>query len=211
MEQLGPNRRKKKACSPGRLYRQAFPTKPKKNRLPKEAVLKLNPVRITLRSVSEGANASDTRDGNGDSLGEVRWVGFASNRVNGLHVVSSTNEVGGSDRGDTVLEEVLVGSSGELTSVVQDSFVLGGLADLLEGWDSHGSEETNDDHNDHDFDEGEALAGVINTVHIYTLFYYYNIRPEGQTLRGEQIANEFQEQFPPTWAGYYLLHWGNIA
>jgi hypothetical protein len=53
-----------------------------------------------------------------------------------------------------------------LAGVVQDCFVLGIGADLLECRYRHGGQEADDDDNDHDFDKGEALAGVASDFHL---------------------------------------------
>ena len=42
----------------------------------------------------------------------------------------------------------------------------GVLTDFLERWDSHRGQEADDDDNDHDFNEREALGGVIQFFHM---------------------------------------------
>ena len=113
-----------------------------------------------LLHVSEGARTGDARDDDRRALREVHRIGFVSHGAQCLHVVGRTHQRGEGGLIGTVLEEELVSSSTKLAHVVSDSFVLRSSANLLERRNGHGGKEADDDHDNHDFNEGEALGGV---------------------------------------------------
>ena len=117
---------------------------------------------MRLVVIGDRTETRNTSGSNRIALKERAGVSLFGNGLKRLNVLGGirTNDVRVGDSATTVLEEELVSGSGELTKVVQDGFVLGGRADLFEGGTSHGGEQADDDHDNHDFDEGEALAGT---------------------------------------------------
>jgi len=63
-------------------------------------------------------------------------------------------------------QEVLLRSGRNLTGVIVHLAMDRVLTNFLERGDRHGGQEADDDDNDHDFDEGEALGGVIEFFHM---------------------------------------------
>ena len=68
------------------------------------------------------------------------------------------------DGADAVFQEILVGPGLNLAEVVDHGLVLGAGADFLERGYGHGGQEADDDHDDHDFYEGETLVGLFHML-----------------------------------------------
>src|SRR5688572_23003054 len=134
-----------------------------------------NQTKRQLRRVGDRAERGDTVDGDRDALRVDGRVGLAGDRVERLNVVRGANQVGRGNARTAVFQVVLVSGSGQLAGVVEDRFVLGSLTNLLERRNGHGGQKADDDHDDHDFDEREALVGTI--IHGMGAMYYYYFLP----------------------------------
>ena len=126
-------------------------------------------LQLILLNVSDGAGTGNVRDRDGDTLGIVSRIALIRHGVDNLDEFVGTNQVAQESGGGAALEEKLVSSSSELAGVVEDGLVLGRRTDLLERGNGHGGEEADDDHDNHDFDEGEALVGT-NVFHMNRLY-----------------------------------------
>src|ERR1700694_3741065 len=115
---------------------------------------------LALRIEGNRAGPGDAGDRDRDTLRVAGRIGLEGNCVDRLHVVGRTDQAGYISRGDTVLQEELVSRRGKLAGVVKHCFVLRGLADLLERGNGHCGQKADDDHDYHDFNEGETLGGT---------------------------------------------------
>ena len=118
-----------------------------------------------LRGVRYRAQTCDACDGDRHALREDSRVRFFRDGVERLNIVGGANQVGRTNARTAVFQVVLVSGRGELAGVVEDSFVLGSLTNLLERRNGHGGQEADNDHDDHDFDKGETfLTGYIHII-----------------------------------------------
>ena len=148
---------------------------PKKAAHVKQAALNLgNYSRMSiLRGVRDRAHSGDAADRDCRALREARGIRLVRDRVERLDVGGRPDQLGEGHRGDAVLEVVLVSAGRQLAGVVEYRLVLGVRADLLEGRDRHGGQETDDDDDDHDFNKGETLGTVASDFHLMPICLFY--------------------------------------